>query len=112
MLAKRLRRIFEWLGRCIALLSSYLTWLNFYEFFVTLIDLVRPCLKICLSGVYVVRGFVETAMQYQQSWWLVYLGFFGIIALAVFTALHYYSNLLDDLFDGLFISDFVRQATL
>ena len=79
--SKKSQEFFDWVGRTIAWISSYLTQIDLKEFVDTCWAIGKPTLEILASPFHVIVGYVVAANTYTNGI-LVYVGT-GIIIIAV-----------------------------
>src|SRR2546430_2481488 len=59
--------LFTTFGSLFAKLSSYLHWIKFDEFFITVKDLLTPGFNLITSPIYFFHGYVKTALNYMKG---------------------------------------------
>ena len=79
LIGDNLKAIFKYLGEKIAIMSSYLTLINFGEFKITFIDLFKSIINIMTSGKAFIEGYCQQAKKYVDGPWMIYFGSFFII---------------------------------
>ena len=84
------QQFFLWLGGWLARLSSFYTYLkNFFgELFVSVSELLTPLGQLCMTPLYFVKGYFDTAMTYKYHI-LVFLGT-ATIMFVVYCAVSYF----------------------
>jgi hypothetical protein len=75
-------KFFRNIGRMIAWLSSYLTWIKLDESLITARDLVIPTWNLVVSPFQIIYGYMIAAESYVDKEWLVYIGS-GLFVLAI-----------------------------
>lgn len=73
-LSNKSQQLFEWCGRNLAWLSSYLTQIDLKEVTKTVFPVVKPICTMVVSPVYFIYGYFKAAAEYLGKEWLIYLG--------------------------------------
>lgn len=77
------RKGFEWIGWCLALVSSFYTLVDFEDLLLTARNLVRPIWQLACSPVWVAIGYVQRAELYKYPY-LVSFGSITLIGLVIY----------------------------
>lgn len=80
---------FTWIGRIIAKISSFYTYIDFDEILETLMSLIQPVIDICKSPFYTIKGYVEELANYKLPFFVV-LGSITIILLGLYLYKRYW----------------------
>ncbi len=73
-IAKTTHSAFEWIGSIIALINSYLTYVNIADLFGSFRDLCEPICGIFIAPFSMVQGFIDKAKSYGHKEYLIYGG--------------------------------------
>ncbi|XWV26246.1 hypothetical protein QJ857_gp0829 [Tupanvirus soda lake] len=68
------KNFFNWVGRGLALTSSYLTQLDLKDIAITVRDVGKPSVDLVVSPFHTLYGYVNKAQSYHKKEWMVYFG--------------------------------------
>jgi hypothetical protein len=84
---------FTSLGALFAKLSSYLHWIKFDEFFITVKDLLTSGFKLITSPVHLFHGYVKTALSYVKGPVMIYGGSFLLCGTFAYLIYRYHKSI-------------------
>lgn len=84
------QRLFLWLGTWLAHLSSFYTYLKKFcgELFISISELLIPVGQLCISPLFFVKGYFDTAMTYK--YYLLVLMGTSTLLFAVYSVVSYF----------------------
>lgn len=97
--ATNLMIFFNMIGAQIARLSSFLTYIKFYELGKTFLDLFTPIFTIIISPIYIIKGYFDAIVSKYNHSNIVIIGTIIIIGFIICSWYRY----------GHYISDFITQ---
>lgn len=100
---------FYTLGRGVAYLSSFYTYLNFNEFIETAHDIVKPCFDLVTSPYHFLRGYLDTSLLYQHPY-LVFMGTITILIVVSYLIYRYKGERIIKFLDSLLNTDSGRTG--
>lgn len=84
-----LENIFTTIGSFFATISSYLCWIKFQDLWITITDLCTSLFKLITTPVYIIKGYIDTALEYVDSTYKIYIGSFLLIATIAYIMYRY-----------------------
>jgi hypothetical protein len=88
-LANQSIKFFTQIGKILATISSFYTWINLDEFYQTLQDLFDPTIRLLSSPVYTIKGYLSVIVDYQYPI-LIVLGSMTLCAFLLFLVGKYF----------------------
>lgn len=68
-----LERFFTSVGQLFSAISSYLYWINFHEFWISIVGLFESLYDFVASPCYIIKGYVNSALEYDWPY-KIYVG--------------------------------------
>lgn len=96
--------VFTNIGKLLANISSFYTWINLDELWRTIQDLFVPLVRLCSSPLYTIKGYLSVMVQYKYPI-LIGLGSCTLVGLVLFVVGKWfginYSQVLEHVFEKL-----------